>query len=60
MIGLTVVAVGTSMPESGTPVVAELSKRCDVAFARTGFRIARWEGAALLAGYLVYVCVTWP
>ena len=48
------------MPESVMPVVAGLGKRGNVAFARTGFRIARWEGAVLLAGYLVYVCVTWP
>lgn len=31
-----------------------------VAFAWTGLRIARWEGAALLAGYILYVWVIWP
>ncbi len=28
-----------------------------VFFARTGHRISRWEGAALLAGYAAYVTV---
>ncbi|KNX40029.1 Inner membrane protein YrbG [Roseovarius tolerans] len=108
VIGLTIVAVGTSMPELVTSVVAGLKKQGDVAFgnivgsniynilgiggftaliapgtvpveivtfdnlvmigvslalvafAWTGLRIARWEGAALLAGYVVYVYVIWP
>lgn len=108
VIGLTIVAVGTSMPEFVTSVVAGLRKQGDVAFgniigsniynllgiggftaliapgavpaeivrfdnlvmiavsfalvafAWTGLRIARWEGTALLAGYLTYVYVTWP
>lgn len=108
VIGLTIVAVGTSMPELVTSVVAGLRKKADVAFgnivgsniynilgiggftaviapgavpveivsfdnlvmigvslalavfAWTGLRIARWEGAALLAGYLIYVYAIWP
>ncbi len=108
VIGLTIVAVGTSMPEFVTSVVAGLRKQGDVAFgnivgsniynilgiggftaliapgvvpveivsfdnlvlvgvslalvfvARTGLRIARWEGALLLAGYVVYVYAIWP
>lgn len=108
VIGLTIVAVGTSMPELVTSVVAGLRKQSDVAFgnivgsniynilgiggctaliapgkvpaeivsfdnlvmigvsvtlvlfALTGLRIARSEGAALLAGYLGYVYVIWP
>lgn len=108
VIGLTIVAVGTSMPEFVTSVVAGLRKQGDVAFgnivgsniynilgiggftaliapgvvpaeivsfdnlvmicvslalvafAWTGLRIARWEGAVLLAGYLVYVWAIWP
>lgn len=108
VIGLTIVAVGTSMPELVTSVVAGLRKKGDVAFgnivgsniynilgiggftaviapgavpveivsfdnlvmigvslalavfAWTGLRIARWEGAALLAGYLIYVYAIWP
>ena len=31
-----------------------------VLFAFTGLRIARWEGAVLLAGYVAYVWVIWP
>jgi cation:H+ antiporter len=108
VIGLTIVAVGTSMPELVTSIVAGLRKQGDVAFgnivgsniynilgiggftaliapgavpaeivsfdslvmigvslalvafAWTGFRIARWEGAVLLAGYVVYVWAIWP
>jgi cation:H+ antiporter len=108
VIGLTIVAVGTSMPEFVTSVVAGIRKQGDVAFgnivgsniynilgiggftaliapgavpaeivgfdnfvmiavslalvafAWTGLRIARWEGAALLAGYVVYVYFIWP
>ncbi len=108
VIGLTIVAFGTSMPEFVTSVVAGLRKQGDVAFgnivgsniynilgiggttaliapgtvpadivgfdnlvmigvsialvafAWTGLRIARWEGAVLLAGYFVYVYVIWP
>ena len=108
VIGLTIVAVGTSMPELVTSVVAGLRKQGDVAFgnivgsniynilgiggstaliapgavpteivgfdnlvmvgmslaliafAWTGLRIARWEGAILLAGYVVYVHAIWP
>lgn len=108
VIGLTIVAVGTSMPELVTSIVAGLKKQGDVAFgnivgsniynilgiggftaliapgvvpaeivsfdnlvmigvslalaafAWTGRRIARWEGAVLLAGYLVYVWAIWP
>jgi cation:H+ antiporter len=108
VIGLTIVAIGTSMPELVTSVVAGLKRQTDVAFgnlvgsniynilgiggatalaapgpvpatiltfdapvmvavsalflvfARTGRRIARREGAALLAGYGAYLFVLWP
>jgi cation:H+ antiporter len=108
VIGLTIVAVGTSLPEFVTTIVAAIRRRSDVAFgniigsniynilgiggataliapgavpdeivsfdnlvmlgvsvlliafAWTGYRVARWEGTALLLGYLVYVFVTWP
>jgi cation:H+ antiporter len=107
VIGLTIVAAGTSMPEFVTSVVAGIRKQGDVAFgnivgsniynilgiggftaliapgavpaeivsfdnlvmivvslalvafAWTGLRIARWEGAALLAGYVAYVYFIW-
>ncbi|WP_135466623.1 calcium/sodium antiporter [Crenalkalicoccus roseus] len=108
VIGLTIVAVGTSMPELVTSVVAAIRRHADVAFgnvlgsniynilgiagvtaliaptqvppeiarfdallmlgasllllvvARTGWRIGRREGTALLAGYAAYVWVLWP
>lgn len=108
VIGLTIVAVGTSMPELVTSVVAGLRKQGEVAFgnivgsniynilgiggvtaliapgavpaeivsfdnpimisvslalvafAWTGLRIARWEGALLLVGYIIYVWAIWP
>lgn len=108
VIGLTIVAVGTSMPELVTSLVAGIRKQGDVAFgnivgsniynilgiggftaliapgavpdeivtfdnlvmigvslvlvvfAWTGLRIARWEGAVLLTGYVVYVYAIWP
>lgn len=108
LIGLTIVAVGTSMPEFITSVVAGLRKQGDVAFgnivgsniynilgiggftaliapgpvpldivgfdnivmigvslalvafAWTGLRIARWEGAVLLSAYVAYVYSIWP
>ena len=108
VIGLTIVAVGTSMPELITSIVAAYRKQADVAFgniigsniynilgiggataliapigvpaeiirfdnpvmigaslllilfAFTGLRIARWEGALLLAGYCGYVFWIWP
>ncbi|NDU99683.1 calcium/sodium antiporter [Pseudoroseicyclus tamaricis] len=108
VIGLTIVAIGTSMPEFVTSVVAGLKRQSDVAFgniigsniynllgiggftallapgavpveivtfdnlvmvgvsllfvglAWTGYRIARWEGAALLGGYGIYVWSIWP
>jgi cation:H+ antiporter len=108
VIGLTIVAVGTSLPEFVTSVLAAIKRQGDVAFgnivgsnicnilgiggvtaliapgvvpveivgfdnlvmigvsillvifAWTGLRIARWEGVALLAGYVVYVYVIWP
>lgn len=108
VIGLTIVAVGTSMPEFVTSLVAALRREGDVAFgnivgsniynilgiggataliapgevpaeiatfdnlvmigvtlllvlfAYTGLRIARWEGAILLLGYLSYVYAIWP
>jgi cation:H+ antiporter len=108
VIGLTIVAVGTSLPEFVTSVLAAIRRQGDVAFgnivgsniynilgiggftaliapgavpteivsfdnlvmigvsvllvalAWTGLRIARWEGMALLAGYVAYVYVIWP
>lgn len=108
VIGLTIVAVGTSMPELVTSVIAGLKRQSEVAFgnivgsnifnilgiggvtalvapasvpdaiigfdnlvmmgvcalflifAFTGRKIARWEGAALLTGYAVYVIAIWP
>ncbi|MDF1601610.1 calcium/sodium antiporter [Mesorhizobium sp. YIM 152430] len=108
VIGLTIVAVGTSMPELVTSLVAAFRKQADVAFgniigsniynilgiggvtvliapsevpaeianfdnyimigasllvlvlAYTGRRIARWEGALLLAGYIAYIALLWP
>ena len=103
VIGLTVVAVGTSLPELVTSVVAALRRHADVAlgnvigsniynvlgilgitalvspiqapaeiarldiwvmlgatallvvFVRTGMKIVRWEGLALMAAYAAYV-----
>lgn len=108
VIGLTIVAIGTSMPELVTSVVACLRRQGDVAFgnivgsniynilgiggftaliapgpapaeivrfdnlvmvavslalvafAWTGLRIDRREGAALLAGYAAYLYAIWP
>lgn len=103
IVGLTVVAIGTSLPELVTSVVAALRKQADIAvgnivgsticnilailglagmlagplegpglglgsvvvmtafavvmalIALTGFRLTRWEGAVLLAGYTAYM-----
>ena len=108
VIGLTIVAVGTSTPELVTSIVAAVRRQSDVALgnvlgsniynllgiggvtgllapttvpaqivrfdnlvmvavsaaavvlARTGFRIGRREGAALLLGYVAYVWAIWP
>jgi len=108
VIGLTVVAVGTSMPELVTSVIAALKRQGDiafgnivgsniynilgiggvtamlapshvpeqivrfdapvmaavsllvVAFAATGLRVARPEGAVLVAGYIAYIWVLFP
>lgn len=108
VIGLTIVAVGTSAPELVTSVIAALKRQGDVAFgnvvgsniynllgiggataliapsqvpaeiigfdapimvavslllvlfAATGLRIARREGAVLLAGYLAYLWMQFP
>lgn len=108
VIGLTIVAIGTSLPELVTSVIAALRRHGDVAlgnilgssiynilgiagftalisptvipaeiatfdsivmvavavvfviFATTGYRIARAEGAALLAGYGLYIYSIWP
>ncbi len=108
VIGLTIVAVGTSMPEFVTSVVAAIRKHGDVAmgnimgsniynvlgiggvtglmsptavpdeiiyfdnyvmlaasaamllFAWSGYRVSRWEGGALLAGYITYIYVLLP
>lgn len=103
IIGLTIVAIGTSLPELATSVIAAVRRQSDVAFgnvvgscvynvlgilgvtaivhpiaippeiagfdvwvmlasavllsvfAITGWRIARWEGAVLLALYALYI-----
>jgi cation:H+ antiporter len=108
VIGLTIVAVGTSMPEFVTSLVAAIRRQSDVAlgnilgsniyntlgilgvtgliaptavpaeianfdnfvmlaaavalfaFAWTGMRIGRREGAALLSSYVLYVWWIWP
>ncbi len=108
LIGLTIVAVGTSLPELVTSVIAAIRRHSDVAlgnilgsniynilgiggvtallapttipieivhfdalvmltataallmFARTGFRIGRREGGALLACYGLYLFSIWP
>ncbi|MCW5732388.1 MAG: calcium/sodium antiporter [Alphaproteobacteria bacterium] len=108
VIGLTIVAIGTSLPELVTSVLAAIRRQGDVAFgnvvgsnlynilgiggatvliapgavpaeivgfdnlvmvgvsvllvafAWTGKKIARWEGGALLLGYLAYILVLWP
>lgn len=108
VIGLTIVAIGTSMPELVTSAVAALRGHADVAignimgsniynvlgiggvtalisptivppeiahfdnfvmiaasvallvFARTGMTVRRWEGAALIVGYGVYLWALWP
>ena len=108
VIGLTIVSIGTSLPELVTSVIAALRRHSDVALgnilgpniynilgiggataaiaptvippeilrfdamvmvvasialllvARTGWRIGRWEGGALLAAYGLYLFVIWP
>lgn len=108
VIGLTIVAIGTSMPEFVTSILAAIRKHSDVAvgnimgsniynilgiagctgliaptavppevarydnlvmaaamlivvaFARTGFRLSRTEGALMLAGYVAYIASLWP
>jgi len=108
VIGLTVVAIGTSLPELTTSIVAAARRQADIAvgnivgsticnilailgfagvltgplegagiqilngivmvgftvvmslIAWTGFRLTRWEGALLLAGYVSYIAWLWP
>ena len=108
VIGLTIVAVGTSLPELVTSLVAAYRRHADVALGnvlgsniynilgiggmtaliapttipaeivrldvwvmvaasallllvgRSGWRVGRREGAALLAGYVLYVWWIWP
>ncbi len=108
VIGLTIVAVGTSMPEMVTSVVAAVRRQADVALGnvlgsclynllgiggitalaaptvfpaeiarfdlpvmlavsvallvvgRTGWRIGRREGGAMVAGYALYIWAVWP
>ena len=107
LIGLTIIAAGTSLPELATSVVAAFKKETDMAIGNivgsnifnclciggaagmmgpiklvginhldfavmfgisalllplmwTGFKIARWEGAVLLAAYLAYMAMLWP
>ena len=65
VIGLTVVAVGTSLPEIAASLVAAVKGERDIAVGNaigssiynilfTGYRINRWEGAVFLAYYLGY------
>lgn len=106
VIGLTIVAVGTSLPEMAVSVIAALRRHADVAvgnilgsnifnvlgilgisaflqplpiaervsqfdqwvmlaaagilmlFLYTGMRLSRWEGAALLGGYVAYIALS--
>ncbi|MFT5470210.1 MAG: cation:H+ antiporter [Verrucomicrobiales bacterium] len=107
IIGLTIIAAGTSLPELATSVVAALRRETDIAVGNivgsnifnllciagaagviapipaggiqtsdllwmlgisalllplmwTGFKIARWEGAALLGAYAVFLYFRWP
>lgn len=107
IIGLTIVAGGTSLPELAASIVAALRKEPDIALGNivgsnifnllgilgvsalvrplsgpglqhfdlwvmsafafvllpitwSGFRIVRWEGILLLAGYAAYVWRLWP
>ncbi len=107
VIGLTVVAAGTSLPELATSAVAAVRRQPDIAIGnvvgsnifnvlgiagaaalvrpidgsgigwldlgamlgtsilvlplmRSGFRIARWEGVALLASLGFYLWLRWP
>ena len=102
VIGLTIVAIGTSLPEFSASLVAAFRRQPDIAvgnivgsnifnilgilgaagaveplraydlravdlgvmvsftllllpFMKTGFRLQRWEGALLLAGYVAYI-----
>jgi cation:H+ antiporter len=107
VIGLTIVAAGTSLPELATSLLAAFRRQTDIAIGnivgsnlfnllgiagtaalvtpirpegikwldlgfmlatslillplmRTGFRLVRWEGAVLLASYLLYLWLVWP
>lgn len=107
VIGLTIVAAGTSLPELATSVVASIRHETDIAIGnvvgsnifnvlciggvsglispvisdgirgldliwmlgtsalllplmRSGFRLVRWEGVALLACYGAYLATLWP
>ncbi len=107
VIGLTIVAAGTSMPELAACVAAALKKQPDIAIGNiigsnifnilgilgvaalaqpmlgtgikmadlyvaiafavalapimwSGFKLQRWEGGLLLAGYIAYVAYLWP
>jgi cation:H+ antiporter len=108
IIGLTVVAIGTSLPELITSAVAAARRQTDIAvgnivgsticnvlailgfagvwagplagpgiqimnvavmtaftvgmalIAWSGFKLTRWEGGLLLAGYVSYVAWLWP
>ncbi len=107
VIGLTIVAAGTSLPELATSLVAALRRQTDIAIGnivgsnlfnllgiagiaalvrpvdaggisgrdlgfmlaaavallplmRSGFKIARWEGALLFAGFVAYLWAVWP
>ena len=107
LIGLTIVSIGTSLPELASSLLAAFRKQADIAVgnvigsnmfnilgiagvsslvkpihapgiqmtdlhvmiglsvlllvvAWSGFRIRRWEGAVLLAGYAGYLAWLWP
>lgn len=48
---------GATLRRDGEVIVVSFAL---VAFAWTGYRIARWEGAVLLAGYANHLYAIWP
>ncbi|MCU0757203.1 MAG: calcium/sodium antiporter [Xanthomonadales bacterium] len=68
IIGLTIVAIGTSLPEAATSITASIRGQRDIAIGNvvgitllclplfyTGNLLARWEGGLLFGLYLLYV-----